>query len=235
MNIKSNLKVSKEKLNAEIKTAFKSPDTELRTNQSISLEGDFNIALEFKKKDFNFDENYDGVDDKNNKDSILSISKSVKKKQNYEKERTDNNCKICSLNFQSYNQLKFHRRKTHPSHLNKVLCDVCGKVFSSIGIKNTHMKTMHSVTKPYACDQCDKSFSTAGIRKTHMNNRHSNSEDGALQLPCEECGKMFRHAGSLNTHIEHVHKSWQPSPCPQCGKLVRYMRNHMKHKHSTVK
>ena len=46
---------------------------------------------------------------------------------------------------------------------------------------------------------------------------------------------MFRHAGSLNIHVEHVHKSWQPSWCPQCGKSVRYLRNYVKRKHSTIR
>ena len=123
--------------------------------------------------------------------------------------------------------------ETHPSRLNNVLCDVCEKVFSSIGIRNSHMKTVHSVAKPYPCDQCDKSFNTAGIRKAHIRNRHS--EDGALQRICEECGKMFRHAGSLNIHVEHVHKSWQPSWGPQCGKPVRHLRNYVKRKHSTIR
>ena len=231
VDIKSNLEV---KVNAEITSSFRSQDTRSRiNNQKSLLQGDLNNILEFKEEEFNFD-NYEDVDDKKDIDLSLSISdKSIKKKKNQGNEQTDVNCNICSLNFQSYNKLRFHRRKTHPSPLKNVLCDVCGKVFSTFGIRNTHMKTVHLVSKPYSCDQCDKSFSTSGIRKTHMRNRHS--EGGALQLTCEECGKMFRHAGSLNIHVEHAHRSWEPSPCPQCGMPVRYLKNHMRRKHSTIR
>ena len=104
--------VDDEKLSAEIKTTFKSPGTEPETNQKIMLEGDFNNALRMKEEELNFDENHDNVDVKDDKDSILSLSNnSVKKKKKNGDEQSDHNCKICSVDFQSYNQLKCHRRK----------------------------------------------------------------------------------------------------------------------------
>merc|ERR1712179_895854 len=91
-NVDTKTNFSTEKLNAEIKTSLKRPEKEPRANQKIFLEGDLNNALEFKEEEFNFDENYENVDNKDDKDFILSISK----KKKYGNERTDDNCNICS-------------------------------------------------------------------------------------------------------------------------------------------
>ena len=205
--INSNIKLSTVNVNTEvISTRFRNATlNKVSENKNGNVKDDLNKEPELKKED----EDDDYVDEKVDKDFMLHMgAKSIKKKRKHGNEQIDDNCQ-------------------------NILCDVCGKVFSTLGIRNTHMKTVHSVAKPFSCGQCDKSFSTAGIRKSHIRNRHS--EDKTPHLPCEECGKLFRTAGSLKTHIEMIHKSGQPSPCPQCGKPVRYLESHLKSVHTTIR
>ena len=178
-------------------------------NNKRTEQGAFDQELQLKEEEPNFDEDNVNADDKDDKDFVFY----------YRKKKNENKGK--------------DRRKSDPGSIKDVSCDVCGKAFLTIGIRNEHMKTVHAVSKPFSCSQCDKSFSTAGIRKTHIRNIHS--KDDVLQLPCEECGKMFPHAKSLNQHVEVVHKSRRPSPspCPQCAKPVRYLKTHLQHAHST--
>ena len=225
------IKLSTVNINTEITpTRFRNVNlSKISINKNWTVQGDLNKESELKKED----DDGDNVDDKDDKDFILHIgTKSIKKKRKHGNRQIDNNCKICSVKFVSYSQLKLHMRKIHQDNFKNILCDVCGKVFSTIGIRNTHMKTVHSEAKPFSFGQCEKSFSTAGIKKSHIRNMHS--EHQTSHLPCEECGKLFRFAGSLKTHIELIHQSGQPSPCPQCAKPVRYLESHLKRAHSMI-
>lgn len=50
---------------------------------------------------------------------------------------------------------------------NKWPCDMCGKLYASKNIMQTHKATVHSNMRPFPCQFCEKAFKTKGQKGTH--------------------------------------------------------------------
>ena len=79
------------------------------------------------------------------------------------------------------------------------ICDICGKVLSSIHAMRRHRKA-HSGERPYKCSLCPSTFSHKHVMERHMR-RHT----GEKPYKCQICGEAFSRQDKLASHKGKQH------------------------------
>lgn len=122
-------------------------------------------------------------------------------------------CRYCDFRCQEL-KMSDHVHRTH-SGLNNFVCNICGKIFTSLSILNSHLKyhqRKEANIKSDACEICSKRFSTKHYLRLHME-VHRN----VRQLhQCNYCDKMYVSKIALDNHIR-LHKG-ETIKCDECGK-----------------
>jgi len=122
--------------------------------------------------------------------------------------------------------------KSVVNELDKRKCTYCGKVFSSPGNLNTHIKEKHldlSVT----CDLCGKVLKSNRLLAKHKKYSHRDNNDDLVSRICKYCNKVFSADTNLYKHIQNVHEV-KMVPCHICGKLCKskyYLTEHVRNAH----
>ena len=79
----------------------------------------------------------------------------------------------------------------------KIICDNCGKSFTSQRTLNEHLKKIHSpFYTTFPCDQCEKHFKRKGDLQRHKREQHSEGEVHS----CPVCKKVFVRKSTLLRH-----------------------------------
>lgn len=122
---------------------------------------------------------------------------------------------------------------------NKWPCDMCGKLYASKNIMQTHKTTVHSNMRPFPCQFCEKAFKTKGQKGTHeqlhlaklhsvfgnkesppevstetINFERSSGTKNAL-YKCEVCGKSYVNKYTLHKHRK-LHTDESLFSCKYC-------------------
>lgn len=103
-------------------------------------------------------------------------------------------CSLCGALFRTQRSLQIHEKQAHgisPS----TLCDICNKVFTSVGNLKQHKQT-HNETRRYICSYCGKGFNLHFNLKDHIN-----EHTGAKPYVCGVCGKAFGKASHRVAHM----------------------------------
>lgn len=112
------------------------------------------------------------------------------------KKTTASECPVCKKVLQS-NSLKVHMEMHRAAHeRTKFFCDVCGKLFFTIGNKEKHMTIVHSdpETWKFQCPQCDRKYPMKMIMMQHIKEKHTD------RVVCTICGKDFATKQYLKDH-----------------------------------
>ncbi|CAH1994827.1 unnamed protein product [Acanthoscelides obtectus] len=100
-------------------------------------------------------------------------------------------CHLCSLSCSTDKTLSRHMQIMHVPRV----CDICGKVLSSIPSLKTHKKTVHSDDKPFACQFCDKRFKQKSYLSLHLKT-HTDDRPFA----CQVCSRRFITMSNFKKH-----------------------------------
>ena len=110
-----------------------------------------------------------------------------------------------------------HKKKIRPSQKaiksGKVLmCDTCGRAFSSNQILKQHVSVKHEGFREN-CEFCDKTFTNKTGLQLHVRSIH----DG-ITVTCDQCGKEYQSKDTLQKHIKAVHEGLKDYVCKYCSK-----------------
>ncbi|CAB3262383.1 unnamed protein product [Arctia plantaginis] len=114
--------------------------------------------------------------------------------------KPDFRCEHCSKVFAHHSALAKHIKHSHFQHeIDKFLCEICDKIFSSKWLAERHLIT-HTGKKNFECEYCSKKFAkkyTLDIHvKTHLDER---------KHACPECESAFVQKISLIKHVKAIH------------------------------
>ncbi|XP_053311705.1 PR domain zinc finger protein 15 isoform X2 [Spea bombifrons] len=145
-------------------------------------------------------------------------------------------CSICHRRFAlkaTYHaHMVIHRENLPDPEVQKYIhpCDVCGRIFNSIGNLERH-KLIHSGVKSHGCEQCGKSFARKDMLKEHMR-----VHDNIREYLCAECGKGMKTKHALRHHMK-LHKGIKEYECLECHRKFAQKVNMLKHykRHTGIK
>lgn len=130
-------------------------------------------------------------------------------------------CQLCSEQFLNRTDF-FAHINNHSSLPTLLLCDTCGKRFTSAESLRSHIRG-HLNIKPFVCSHCSK-----GFRTRLLLNQHLHIHTGIKLFRCELCDKAYAKWESLNIH-KRKHSGIMPYQCKKCesrfdtlGKLKRH-------------
>ncbi|XP_071136075.1 zinc finger protein 160-like isoform X1 [Mytilus edulis] len=107
------------------------------------------------------------------------------------------------------------------------ICEVCGKVFSSLASALQH-RSVHTQERKHSCKVCQKRFRLKSALRNHMR-LHQDNKD----FVCEVCGMSFKMAQGLRMHRLRYHERVQYK-CDHCnrkfkcigGKKYHFLKEH---------
>ncbi|XP_018011771.1 zinc finger protein 479 [Hyalella azteca] len=109
-------------------------------------------------------------------------------------------CSICHKVFNDSATKRVHEARVHGEKVVRCEHPGCGKMFSTQGLKNAHLR--YHENREFECSVCNKTFSTSSYR-----DKHELLHQGIRQYACDDCGREFITASQLNKHRkrEHLH------------------------------
>lgn len=136
--------------------------------------------------------------------------------------------------------LKCHSGKIIGDTSRKLVCEHCGKSFSSTSSLKKHSYS-HTGMMPFKCDICPHKFPTkyklrmhvmrhegiknyvcptCGLRKTTMHELrvHINYHTREKQYPCNLCSSVFSNSNNRTRHMRIVHCGVKAYHCTHCDK-----------------
>ena len=119
---------------------------------------------------------------------------------------------------------------TIESNGKKHICSKCGKIFSSSGVLNRHILTVHEKVRHFKCELCESSFYDKKAFRVHKESVH----EGKKPFKCDICNKSFAQKGNLNTHISSVHNGRNPIECEICAidfESKKDLKEHIRFEH----
>ena len=169
-------------------------------------------------------------------------------------------CGLCPEVFETSLLRNQHRGVNHGKRKPKlpkakIVCEDCGKMFSSQGALNTHRERVHGPNQDWPCDQCGKAFKTQYNLKAHIKTMHNkkpcpicgkmfftermkihmiatHTEEHLKPFICQVCHKGFATQTKLNTHM-NIHTGSKPFVCKYCGRGFADKGNARMHERTT--
>ena len=132
-------------------------------------------------------------------------------------------CDTCGKTFSSRSNLNKHV----VSHGEKqCCCKHCGKLFHYETYLREHISSVHLKIFNYQCTECGKLMKSKTGLVSHVKQFHRENNE---IFTCETCGKCFKQKGNLNTHM-YSHQTQRNFICEFCHKSFKYPDQLSRHK-----
>ncbi|XP_070153379.1 zinc finger protein 737 isoform X2 [Polyergus mexicanus] len=110
-------------------------------------------------------------------------------------------CNIYECTFQCARRTDLDRHKQLHIEERNVVCEHCGKTFTSISILKDHVLYIHSKERQFICEVCGKAFKRNSLLK-----RHKLSHEQHRPFVCMQCSTAFKRSHHLTRHMETCHR-----------------------------
>ncbi|XP_015437907.1 PREDICTED: endothelial zinc finger protein induced by tumor necrosis factor alpha [Dufourea novaeangliae] len=109
-------------------------------------------------------------------------------------------CDMYSCTFQCSRKSDLCRHKQLHIEQRNIVCEQCGKTFTSVSILNDHVLYMHNKERQFICEECGKTFKRNSLLK-----RHKLSHQQYRPFACIQCNTAFKRSHHLTRHMETCH------------------------------
>ncbi|XP_076763849.1 uncharacterized protein LOC143431179 [Xylocopa sonorina] len=110
-------------------------------------------------------------------------------------------CDIYGCAFQCARKSDLIRHKQLHIEQRNIICEHCGKTFTSVSILNDHVLYIHNKERQFICEECGKAFKRNSLLK-----RHKLSHQQYRPFACMQCTTAFKRSHHLTRHMETCHK-----------------------------
>ncbi|KAG5334746.1 ZN676 protein, partial [Acromyrmex charruanus] len=110
-------------------------------------------------------------------------------------------CNIYGCTFQCARRTDLDRHKHLHVEERNIVCEHCGKMFTSISILKDHVLYIHSKERQFICEECGKAFKRNSLLK-----RHKLSHEQHRPFACMQCNTAFKRSHHLTRHMETCHR-----------------------------
>ncbi|XP_072742803.1 uncharacterized protein [Anoplolepis gracilipes] len=110
-------------------------------------------------------------------------------------------CNIYGCTFQCARRTDLDRHKQLHVEERNIVCEHCGKTFTSISILKDHVLYIHSKERQFICEVCGKAFKRNSLLK-----RHKLSHEQHRPFVCMQCNTAFKRSHHLTRHMETCHR-----------------------------
>lgn len=110
-------------------------------------------------------------------------------------------CDTQGCEFHSTNKSDLERHRQLHIEERNVVCEHCGKTFTTISILKDHVLYVHNMERQFVCEECGKAF-----KRNSLLNRHKMSHQQIRPFTCEQCGAAFKRSHHLTRHMESCHR-----------------------------
>lgn len=110
-------------------------------------------------------------------------------------------CNMYGCTFQCARRTDLDRHKQLHIEERNIVCEHCGKMFTSVGILKDHVLYIHSKERQFICEECGKAFKRNSLLK-----RHKLSHEQHRPFACTQCSTAFKRSHHLTRHMETCHK-----------------------------
>uniref|UniRef100_A0A8D8KTW7 Zinc finger and BTB domain-containing protein 48 n=1 Tax=Culex pipiens TaxID=7175 RepID=A0A8D8KTW7_CULPI len=145
-------------------------------------------------------------------------------------------CYICSVQYNSREELVSHQVENHRDPSEFSCTDCGGKRFETVTLFNNHLKYHDAKERPFQCKLCPLRYCTRRSVREHVSHVHAgkpiryrNPERLHKNHQCETCGKILLSIGALRKHIAARHEA-RKLQCPTCNRIVKSDQALLKHK-----
>ncbi|KAK9296927.1 hypothetical protein QLX08_009188 [Tetragonisca angustula] len=117
------------------------------------------------------------------------------------KEEKKFTCNIYGCTFQCARKSDLDRHKQLHVEQRNIVCEQCGKTFTSVSILNDHVLYIHNKERQFICEECGKAFKRNSLLK-----RHKLSHQQYRPFACMQCSTAFKRSHHLSRHMETCHR-----------------------------
>lgn len=110
-------------------------------------------------------------------------------------------CDTEGCEFHSTNKSDLERHRHLHIEERNIVCEHCGKTFTTISILKDHVLYVHNMERHFVCEECGKAF-----KRNSLLNRHKMSHQQIRPFTCEQCGAAFKRSHHLTRHMESCHR-----------------------------
>jgi len=160
---------------------------------------------------------------------VMERHHGVKRKHRQEDAYKKINCPTCNKSLKKWYYHQFHKRTCSSGNV-IYQCEICGKegFINAVTLQN-HVRTKHSVDRPFSCEYCPAKYPTAMSLSGHRSRKHGVNSKGEVVpkklFPCDVCGKLLTSRMKLQAHVEVIHEGRRDFKCRFCDKTFTSKSN----------